>query len=275
MSEKEVKYKVGIVGIGMVGGALKKYFESKPAYEVSLHLYDKKGLGSMEEVNKADFIYLCLPTPYKPETGCDISILEDTIRELKPDKVLIIKSTIPPGTTDYLQRMYPNQKFIFNPEFLTEETSDQDMCFPDRQIVGVTDKSYTVAKDVLQQLPLAPFERIVPAKVAEFIKYGNNTWFAVKVAKNNEMYDLAMKIGFSEAEWEMFTDGIASDRRIGRTHLKIMHKGKRGYFGKCIPKDSKALIQFAKRLKIRMPVLEATDQYNDQLLDSQGYKKYI
>jgi len=54
-----------------------------------------------------------------------------------------------------------------------------------------------------------------------------------------------------------------------------MHKNKRGYFGKCLPKDAKALLDFAKKLEVDMPVLEAADKYNDKLLESQGYKKYI
>jgi len=269
------KYKIGIVGIGMVGGALMRYFKKKEAYEVKLFIFDKKGLGSMEEVDKADYIYICVPTPYVMEKGCDTLIIEDVISQLSPGKIIIIKSTSSPGTTDYFQRIYPKHKFLFNPEFLTEETADQDMCFPDRQIIGYTKESYNVAKDVLQQLPLAPFERIVPAIVAEMIKYAGNTWFSVKVAKNNELYDLSRKIGFTEEEWEQVVDGMSADRRIGRTHLKIMHKGKRGYWGKCLPKDAKALLDFAKIHKVDMPVLKATDEYNDKLLDRQGYKKFI
>jgi UDPglucose 6-dehydrogenase len=268
-----VKYKIGIAGVGMVGGALRRYFEKKDNYE--LFLYDKKGVGSIEQLKQADFIYICLPTPYVGGIGCDTSIVESLIENFDTPKTIIIKSTVIPGTTDKLQAHHPKHKFLFNPEFLTEETADQDMSYPDRQIVGHTDQSYCVAKDVLQQLPLAPFERIVPAKVAEMIKYASNTWFSVKVAKNNEMYDLCQKLLMSEEQWEMIVDGMASDRRIGRTHLKIQHKGKRGYWGKCLPKDTKALLDFAKHLGVEMPVLEATNNYNDQLLKGQGLKPFI
>ena len=268
------KYKIGIIGShGMVGGALRRYFEKKPDYE--LYCYDKKGVGSIEEVNKADYIYIALPTPYEIGKGCNINLVRDVIKELNGGKVIIIKSTIPPGTTQLLQNEFLLQKILFNPEFLTEETVDQDMSFPDSQIIGYTEQSYSVAKDVLQQLPLAPHERIVKSEVAEFIKYAKNVWFSIKVAHNNEMYDLAKRIGFNEEEWEDVVDGIAADRRVGRTHLKIIHKGKRGYWGKCLPKDTKALLDYAKELRIDLPILIATDKYNDELLDSQGFKKFI
>ena len=269
------KIKVGIIGIGMVGGALRKYFEAKDNYD--LRCYDSfKGIGSLERVQEMDYIYLCVPTPHVPGKGCDTSIVESVIESFTvKDKVIIIKSTVLPGTTDMLQSLFPEQRFLFNPEFLTEVTADNDMCFPDRQVMGYTDQSFTAAKDVLLQLPLAPYEKIVPAIVAEMLKYAGNTWFSVKVAKNNELYDLAMKIGFTEDEWEQVVSGLAADKRVERTHLTIVHKGKRGYSGKCLPKDAKGLIEFAKKNGISMPVLEAANDYNDELLRSQGLAEFI
>lgn len=268
-----MKYKIGIYGCGMVGGALLRYFEKKENYEV--FVYDKKGLGSIEEINNADFIYICLPTPYTPKIGCDVSIIKEGIRSLTGSKVVIIKSTISPGTTFLLQNEFPQHRFLFNPEFLTEITADQDMEHPDRQIVGYTDQSYTIAKDILQQLPLAPYERIVPAHVAEFIKYGTNNWFAIKVAIHNELYDVCKKFGLTEEEFEELTSGLAADKRVGRTHLTINHKGKRGYWGKCLPKDMKAFLEFSKYLGVETPIREAANKYNDELLKSQDIKPYV
>jgi len=240
------KYKVGIIGVGMVGGSLAKYFKEKDNYDL-----------------------------FKPGVGCDLSIIEAVLSDLTvKDRIIILKSTVAPGTTDTLQKKYPEHKFMFNPEFLTEETADNDMCFPDRQVIGYTKESYSIAKDVLLQLPLAPYERIVPAKVAEMLKYAGNTWFSVKVAKNNELYILAMRSGFTIDEWEQVVSGMAADKRIGRTHLTIYHKGFRGYGGKCLPKDAKQLLEFAKQNGVEMPVLKATDAFNDELLRSQGLPEY-
>jgi UDP-glucose 6-dehydrogenase len=149
------------------------------------------------------------------------------------------------------------------------------MNYPDRQIIGYTKQSYSVAKDILSQLPLAPYERIVKARVAEMIKYANNTWFAIKVAMNNELYDLCKKIGLTEEEWEELVSGISCDKRIGRTHLEIFHKGKRGYQGKCLPKDIKALLEFADQNGVDMPIRKTANKYNDELLKSQDIKPFI
>lgn len=267
------KKKIGILGVGMVGGALKTYLESTGKYEV--FCYDKKGLGSLEDVNKAEVVYLCVPTPYVPGKGCDTSLIENAIGSITGNKIMVIKSTVIPGTTEQIQKKFPQHKFLFNPEFLTESTADADMAFPDRQIIGYTPESYNVAAQVMAQLPLAPYEKMVPSRIAELIKYAGNTWFAVKVAMNNELYDLSQKMGFSQQDWEHVVDGMSADKRIGRTHLTVMHKDKRGYHGKCLPKDIKALLEFSKDHGVQMPVRKAANEYNDELLRNQGLQEYI
>lgn len=256
------KIKISIIGIGMVGGALRRYFENKE--NCQLFLYDKKGIGSLEEVNTANFIYLCLPTPTKKNIGCDISTLEEAIQQIQGEKIIIIKSTILPGTTNMFQKKYSQHKFLFNPEFLTEETADQDMVYPDRQIIGYTEKSYTVAKDVLQQLPLAPFERILTAKEAEMVKYFGNTWFSVKVVFANQMYDLCKKIGIN---YDIVMESSAADKRIGRTHLQVFHKGFRGYGGFCLPKDIQALIKFADDNTVDLKLHKIVEEINRKLVE--------
>ena len=272
MTEK--KHKIGIIGShGVIGGALRKYFEKQKNCE--LFCYDKKGVGSLEDINKAQYIYVCLPTPYDQKIGCDTRIIEDAIDQIKSNKIIIIKSTIIPGTTDKIQTNHPEHKIVFNPEFLVEKTAEKDMEFPDSQIIGYTKRSRNVCKSVKKQLPMAPYTKIVPAHVAEFIKYARNTWLSVRVAKNNELYDLCKKFGLSEKEWEAVIDGFGADKRIGYSHLKIIHNGKRGYSGKCLPKDMKGLLKLAKNLGIDMPVAKAADRYNDKLLEEQGYKIFI
>ena len=274
------KYKIGIFGVGMVGGAFKRYFENKPNYEV--HFFDKKGLGSMDDLSNADYIYICLPTPYVEGSGCDVGIIESAIKELTEhtrdaegdmiSKVFIIKSTVEPGTTQKLQDKYPEHKFLFSPEFLTEVTADNDMAYPDRQIVGYTAQSYTIAKDVLQQLPLAPYERIVKSEEAEMIKYFGNNWFAVKVVFANQMYDLCTKMGI---DYEAVKDGAAADKRIGRTHLDILHKGGRGAGGKCLRKDLGATVEYARKNGVPLSLLEEAQKINNYLLTNFGRNKYV
>jgi UDPglucose 6-dehydrogenase len=265
MKEKQLKdLKIGIVGVGMVGGASRKYFESKG---IKPFLYDKgKNLGSMDDINQADVIFICVPTPFDKNEGFDLSYVEEACGKIKGEKIIVIKSTVVPGATEKLQKKYPQHKFLFNPEFLTETTADQDMSYPDRQIVGYTKKSYNVATDLLMILPLAPFDKIMPATEAEMVKYFGNTWFAIKVIFANQIYDLCQKIG---VDYSTIMESAAADKRIGRSHLEVIHKGYRGYGGKCLPKDIKALIQFADLNGIDLKLHKMAERINKKLMKDQ------
>ena len=257
--------KIGIVGVGMVGGAVKRYFEKN---NIIPFLYDKgKNLGSPEEINKSDIVFVCVPTPYIKDRGFDLSFVKETCENLKGEKIVVIKSTVLPGTTEDLQKEYPQHKFLFNPEFLTEATADQDMEYPDRQIIGYTEKSHNVAGDIMQILPLAPFEKIMPATEAEMVKYFGNTWFSVKVIFANQIYDLCQKLGI---DYNAVAESAAADKRIGRTHLDVLHKGYRGYGGKCLSKDIKALIQFADKNNIDLELHKKAEEINNKLMKEQG-----
>ena len=259
--------KVGVVGIGMVGGATVRYLQKKEGLEI--FTYDKgKNEGSPDEVNKAEIVFVCVPTPYlKDGTGFDLSFVEETLSWLNGEKVVVIKSTVLPGTTEMLQKKYPQHKLLMNPEFLTEETADQDMMYPDRQIVGYTDKSHDVAGDLMQLLPLAPFERMLPSTEAELVKYFGNTWFSVKVSFANQMYDLCQALG---TDYDRMVEAAAADKRIGRTHLNVFHKGYRGYGGKCLPKDTKAIIQLANAKGVDLKLHKAAEEINNALMTMQG-----
>jgi len=268
-----MELKTSIMGVGMVGGALAGVLKDPVLYD------PPKQIGDINDVNNTDVVFICVPTP----NNGDLTAVEDCIKKLKPriektypgmyppeipediteteiPKIIVIKSTVLPGTTDYLQKKYPQHKFLFNPEFLTESTADQDMRYPDRQIIGYTKESYTVAEDIMLMLPLAPFERIVPAKEAEMAKYYNNAWFATKVIFANQIYDLCQS---AEINYDNVKEMAAADKRVGRSHLNIWHKGYRGFGGKCLPKDLDALLKFAKDNKVSVPLLKAVKQINE------------
>lgn len=253
--------KIGIIGGGFVGSAVARYFDKKGG---EIKIFDKyKESDDIGDVLKQDYIFIAVPTPFNGKI--DLSMMDEAMAnaaKAEKGKVLIIKSTIIPGTTEKYQKQYPHLKLVFNPEFLTEETADQDFGFPDRQIVGYTRESYDVAGDVMAILPLAPFCRIVPATAAEMIKYFGNNWFAVKVAYANQMYDVCEKMGI---DYDIVRDGVAADKRIGLSHLEVWHKGYRGYGGKCLPKDARAMIEFAEGLGLDMKLLKAAEEINKAL----------
>mgnify|MGYP003144408970 CR=1 FL=1 len=252
---QSIKKKVAIAGFGMVGGALEKVLDNPILYD------PPKGIGSKSELNEADIVFICVPTPYK--NGFDLSIVIETLNQLNESKIVVLKSTILPGTTDHLQKEYPQHRFLFNPEFLTEASADQDARYPDRQILGYTQRSYTACTEVMNLLPLAPYETIMPAKEAEMVKYFNNTWFATKVIFANQMYDLAEKMGI---DYDAVKEGASADKRMtGTSHLEIFHKGYRGYDGKCLPKDTKALIWWADKNNIDMSLLKEVERVNAKI----------
>lgn len=253
---------IGVIGAGMVGGASLRYLESAGFPSV---IYDPpKGHDDKSVLEKSDYIFVCVPTPFEPENGgFNIQYVKEALALIPEGKTVVIKSTVLPGTTEKLQAEFPNLKILFNPEFLTEESADQDMRFPDRQIVGYTKQSYTVAGDIMMILPAAPFERIMPATEAEMVKYFANTWFSVKVVFANQMYDICEKLG---ADYDTVKESAAADKRIGRSHLQVFHKGYRGYGGKCLPKDTRAMIQLGERLGVSLDLLKTVEEINNKLV---------
>ncbi len=264
--EKQPKdFKLGIMGVGMVGGALKGYFEKE---NLRPFLYDeRKNLGSLEEISQADIIFICVPTPFDKEKGFDLSFVKRACQNIKGGKIIVIKSTILPGTTEKLQEKYPQHRFLFNPEFLTEATAQEDMDKPNRQIIGYTEKSREVAEEILGLLPSAPFQRIIPVSEAEMTKYFSNTWFSTKVVFVNQMYGLCKKLGI---DYETVRECASADKMIGPSHLDVHHKGHFGYRGGCLPKDIRALIQFANEQGLDFKLHKTVEEINNQLMKEQG-----
>lgn len=255
------------MGTGMVGGALDRYLKS---IGTEAGLYDPpKGLADQDILAQADVIFVAVPTPYYLDgSGFDDSFLHQAIQAIPmADKTIVLKSTITPGTTESMQAKYPEHRFLFNPEFLTETTADFDMVHPNRQIVGYTPQSRKDAELVMGMLPRAPFEKIIPAKTAELIKYFGNAFYALKVAYANQMYDLCQKLG---VDYDQVKECAQAEPMVGKTHLEIFHKGYRGYGGKCLPKDTRAIIQLADKLGIDLSLLKAAENYNNPLGTSQG-----
>lgn len=266
MSNSHHSYSIGIVGVGMVGGAVKKYFEDVRGEKP--HLYDPgKNLGSVEEVNQSDIVFVCVPTPYEKDKGFDLQYVESSIEKLEDGKVVVIKSTVLPGATEKLQKKYSQHKLLFNPEFLVESKANETMQKPDRQIVGYTKASKEHAEDVLRILPEAPFKKIMPATEAETVKYFGNTFLAKKVIFANHMYDLCEKLGI---DYNSVAEAASKDPRIGPSHLDVHHAGYRGYGGACLPKDTRALLQLAENIGVDMKLLKTTEELNNKLLEEQG-----
>ena len=281
------KPRVGIIGIGMVGTPLKRYFEDIKGHirGTDLFLFDtdpQKGYD--DDVNQADIIFVCVPTPPKPDRTAELLAVESAFDRLKGAKIVVIKSTVPPGTTESFQKKYPDHRVLFNPEFLTERNAWENFIHPDRQIVGFTAKSHDRAPEVLRLLPAAAFMspafpisnsqtqtfRVeITATEAELIKYAGNIYLTRKVNFANAIARATKHLG---ADYERVQAGMAADTRIGASHLDVGHGGYRGFGGYCFPKDLAAFIahmdQYGESLTAEL--LKGDWTFNEKLLATQG-----
>jgi len=298
MAETNRKLKVGIIGLGMVGEPLRRWFQEKRGFKIGedLFCYDTDPIRSyVDDCNLADIIFIAVPTPSNPDGSCNISFVENVAGSLKGEKIVVIKSTVSPGTTEGLQKSFPQHKFLFNPEFLTESQAWEDFLKPVRQIVGYTEKSKDAALTVLNLLPMSYYQspwisstykiRGHTATEAEIIKYASNVFGAIKVSFGNMIFDVCAGISASEGlelNYENIRDALGADPRIGPAWLDVNHGSYRGFGGYCFPKDLKAFMTFIHELgpETEEPIMENLFQtlrflsglwnYNAALLLSQN-----
>ncbi len=273
---------VGVIGVGMVGTPLARYLSEVRGYERGrdLFLYDiDPAKGFFDDVNRADVIFISVPTPRAPDGRADLSAVDSAFQMLRGSKIAVIKSTVPPGTTEDFQRRYPHFKVLFNPENLTERFAWEDFVRPDVQIVGFTAASMDAAHAVLSLLPKAPFmspwgintyERTaITATEAEIIKYARNVHFYRKVNFANAVARLTEKMG---VDYENVRRGMAADHRIGDSHIDVAYGGYRGVGGFCFPKDMDAFIAHLEDqgLPECAQLLRQDRKFNEAVLAEQG-----
>jgi UDPglucose 6-dehydrogenase len=257
--------RIGVIGVGTVGGTVRAYFQDQGNHVLC---YDKfNPMRSEGDINDADIVFVCVPTPYHRGAGFDLDGVFESVALLRGRKIVVVKSTCLPGTTDALQARYPQHTLFFNPEFLRESTPVQDFLQPDRQLMGYCGDNAALAQELLALLPPAPYSRALPAAAAESIKMLTNAFLALKVSFANEVYDLASLAGI---DYEEVRQGLAADPRIGGSHMKVLDGGYRGFGGKCLPKDLAGIIDFATEMGSPLTIMDAVQQVNDRLIHAQA-----
>lgn len=263
---------VAIVGhTGMVGSNVYRWFSEEMKYVVFGISLDKQE-ADWDEINKAtNYIFVCVPTPFDWDSqSIDLSILESVLSQIDDGKTVIIKSTIPIGTTERLQRS-SKLKLLFNPEFLSEKTAWADFTHPDRQFVGYTKDSYKEATNVLNMLPESPMDMIVPSKEAELLKYINNLHGMVEIMESNHYYEVCQKEGL---DYDRVLKCMLGSKWVGcamgRHYRVIWHNGKRGYGGTCFPKDMNNYLQYCNENNIDASLFDAVNNMNKRILKEQG-----
>lgn len=271
---------LGIIGYGFVGQAVAYGFgQSDPGSQASILFYDKfKESTPLEEVIKqSEFIFICLPTPMKEdESGIDLGIIDEMMAKITPltdqtDKIIVIKSTVVPGTTLRFEKKYPNSNFAFNPEFLTEANYLEDFVNANRTIVGANDDlvSRRVVALYRQRFPKQKIFKTDPTS-AEMVKYMANAYLSMKVIFAYEMFGLCEELGI---DYKTVKEMVTADSRIEDTHLNVEAKDtansnttdRKGFGGKCFPKDITALIGLARELAVDLSLLETVWEKNKRI----------
>ena len=256
--------RIGIVGRGFVGSAVEFGFSAQTGCDAIVKIYDKdpsKSINTLgDTVNESEFIFLSVPTPSNEDGSINIDILDKALEDIsrlnkQKDNIILIRSTVTPGTTRSLQNKYSNLNIVFNPEFLTERSAKFDFINQSRFILGGENK-YTTRVGDLMKWRFGTSTPVIHTdyETAELIKYMNNCFFATKVSFLNEMKIIADKCN---ADWSTAIEGFVRDGRIGHSHLSVPGPdGKYGFGGSCFPKDIQALISFSKDLNLNLPTLQ-------------------
>lgn len=276
-TELVIPITLGIIGYGFVGQAVAGGFSRASLGKDTIRWYDKfkESAPIKEVIDKSEFIFVALPTPMKKdESGIDLSIIDEMMPEITKytdgtDKIIVLKSTITPGTTAKYEKLYQKSKFCFNPEFLTEANFIEDFMNAERTIIGATNDlvSRRVAVIFRQRFPKTIIFQTDPT-TAEVVKYFANAFLSMKVTFANFFYDYCQKLGIKYEEMKKMA---AVDHRIGDTHLDVTTN--RGFGGKCFPKDLVAIIGEFKAQGVDSEILEAMWQYNKKIRKTHDWEE--
>ncbi len=224
-------------------------------------------LDYQEAVGPSEIIFICVGTPSAESGQANLTSVYEAAKSIGKAlvgyKVVVTKSTVPPGTNrkvaDIIEKAKPDgSSFAIAsvPEFLREGTAIEDTMHPDRVVIGTTSDR---AQELLLELHKSIDGKSVLCNVetAELIKYASNSFLSVKISFANAIALLSEKVG---ADVEKVLEGIGLDKRIGRNFL---YPGV-GYGGSCFPKDVKALIAIASEHGYDFSLLKAVEAINHQ-----------
>ena len=223
-----------------------------------------------EAVVKSDIIFICVGTPTKKNSNsADLKYVFQVTKQLKKlitkYKIIITKSTVPITTGDKIERMLIKLKkrklidVVSNPEFLREGEAIRDFVYPDRIIIG-TDS--IKANKILKSLYLPIIKKKsryfkTSRRGAEMIKYASNAFLATKISYINELANLCEKTKVNIQDISM---GMGLDQRIGDRFLRAGP----AYGGSCFPKDTRALIDIAKKFRTDLSIVKSVIKSNNE-----------
>jgi UDPglucose 6-dehydrogenase len=251
--------KIGLIGNGFVGSAIYENLKSDYDFLIYDRKPDKANCGTVEQVVSASpAIFVALPTPMHADGSCDLSIIFEAIEEIYEhynDNIVILKSTVLPGTCEDIRRKYPDMRIVFSPEFLTEANHIEDFRECNRMIFGGAPADTAECVRLLHAVFPNKYYFTTDWKTAETVKYFINTFLATKVSFANEMKQICDAVG---SDYEDVVRLALYDKRIGKSHLSVPGPdGYSGFGGKCFPKDLNAITYFSEINGISPTMLSA------------------
>ena len=212
---------IGIVGCGFVGQAMLRLFGECPVYDPA------KGQADREATNRCRFAFVCVPTPTGPHDECDTKIVEETVRWVESD-LIVIRSTVAHPLLDHQAQGF--------------------------SVLGGAIEDTSAVADLYKRLFHASHRfYFTTALCAELAKYMENAFYATKVTFCNEFFDIAQTLG---VDYNELREVWLADPRISRDHT-FVYPDDRGFGGKCLPKDTAAIIAACEQEGFTPPLLRA------------------
>jgi len=256
--------KIGIIGVGYVGGAIKNAMELGWPEQLVLVDPAKGYTNTINDLKECSGIFICVPSPQGDDGSCDTSILESVLKQLKAINytgVIISKCTAPPIVYERLNEAFPN--LIHAPEFLTAANADRDYVNGKFAIIGGSVLAYQrEAERIIRigQQGLGDNVKYCSIGEASLAKYTINCFMSTKVIFMNELHHLANSM---ELNYDKIADMVKMDHRIGNSHMQVPGPdGAFGFGGACFPKDTNALLKIAEQQGVSMNVLDAAVKKN-------------
>lgn len=257
--------KIGIIGLGFVGNAIRSSYIDSPFVElVEIDADPKKNCtGRYEDLHDASAVFVCVPSPQNQDGSCNVDPLISTLANLKDFKgVIISKVTAPPSVYENLQTQYPN--LVHVPEFLTAVNAVKDYLSGTFTIIGGSVLAYQ--HEAARIIKIGQnFKNVEFCTIGEasLTKYTINTFLSTKVIFMNEIAALAKEGG---QDWTVIRKLLTLDDRIGTSHTQVPGPdGHYGFGGACFPKDTAALLKYAETIQVPLNVLDTAVKKNTML----------
>jgi UDPglucose 6-dehydrogenase len=310
---------IAVIGQGFVGGSLTTVFAER-GFDV--YTYDKTGkvaeggrnvisnsrktearsawttlggfihaLTTHKDSHFSNVYFICLPTPMLENGAADLSIVESVLKELamssSTDKVAVIKSTVPPGSTERWNKQFEGTGLhvVFNPEFLREVSALDDMRNQNRIILGGPRPHINKVKQLFE----AAFPNVLIIKTssstAEMVKYVTNVHLAVKVSLANEFHQIceALDAKGANIDYDKVIEYATIDTRLGRSHWKVpgpmpasdTGEPAKGFAGSCFIKDLNALMAVARDLGVDPKTMSGAWEKNLEVRPQKDWENLV